>query len=336
MAGHPRSWTRRLFERTRLPTFGAGLALLLLLLGGFTTQELILGRFALARESIVIAEDMWIAIVHVVIAAYLVTACVYCEQTRDTTLEELRPLLDEAGAEGALARAAGERRILLGAGLVGILLAFLISIYLAPEANYDPKSFNPENIWHRVLGLVLGFWITRLLLFITIESGRVSQLAGSLREIDLLDLGELRVFARQGLTSALLVIGSVSVFALFLVDLRYVGMVALLLVVASTVGTLALLLPLRGVRERIRAAKQQELAWCRDRMRRARDGLASGDGEDNGKLDELVAWEARIASVNEWAIDASTFVRFALYLLIPLGSWAGGALVERLVDTVLG
>jgi hypothetical protein len=33
--------------------------------------------------------------------------------------------------------------------------------------------------------------------------------------------------------------------------------------------------------------------------------------------------------------DTPTLVRFALFLLIPLGSWLGGAVVERVVDLVL-
>jgi hypothetical protein len=36
-----------------------------------------------------------------------------------------------------------------------------------------------------------------------------------------------------------------------------------------------------------------------------------------------------------WRFDTPTLVRFALFLLIPLGSWLGGAVVERVVDLVL-
>ena len=52
-------------------------------------------------------------------------------------------------------------------------------------------------------------------------------------------------------------------------------------------------------------------------------------------LPALLAWEARIESVREWPFDTPTLVRFALFLLIPLGSWLGGAVVERVVDLVL-
>jgi hypothetical protein len=50
----------------------------------------------------------------------------------------------------------------------------------------------------------------------------------------------------------------------------------------------------------------------------------------------LLAYEARIEAVREWPIDTATLRRFGLFLLIPMASWIGGALVERLVDAALG
>ena len=53
-------------------------------------------------------------------------------------------------------------------------------------------------------------------------------------------------------------------------------------------------------------------------------------------LPALVAYEARLEAVREWPFDNSTLRRFALFLLIPLASWVGGALVERVVNAALG
>jgi hypothetical protein len=39
--------------------------------------------------------------------------------------------------------------------------------------------------------------------------------------------------------------------------------------------------------------------------------------------------------VPEWLLDTPMRARFFLYVAIPLGSWLGGALVERLLDTFL-
>ena len=53
------------------------------------------------------------------------------------------------------------------------------------------------------------------------------------------------------------------------------------------------------------------------------------------RLPPLLAYEARVTSVREWPFDTATLARFLVFLLVPLGSWLGGALVERLVDTLL-
>jgi hypothetical protein len=39
--------------------------------------------------------------------------------------------------------------------------------------------------------------------------------------------------------------------------------------------------------------------------------------------------------VREWPFDAPTLARFLLYVAIPLGSWIGGALAERLLGAAL-
>jgi hypothetical protein len=52
-------------------------------------------------------------------------------------------------------------------------------------------------------------------------------------------------------------------------------------------------------------------------------------------LADWIAYRGLIESVREWPVDAPTLRRFTLYLAIPLGSWLGGALVERMIDALL-
>jgi hypothetical protein len=47
-------------------------------------------------------------------------------------------------------------------------------------------------------------------------------------------------------------------------------------------------------------------------------------------------YSKEVSEVHAWPVAPGGFSRFALFLLIPLGSWGGGALVERLVDSALG
>jgi hypothetical protein len=60
--------------------------------------------------------------------------------------------------------------------------------------------------------------------------------------------------------------------------------------------------------------------------------------DSNGQtpLGELIVYRQFVDDLSEWPFDVSTVLRLLLYLLIPLVSWLGGALVERSVDTLLG
>jgi hypothetical protein len=201
--------------------------------------------------------------------------------------------------------------------------------------------------------MVMGFLSLRLGARLVLQSLELSRLADRVRGLDLLDLSPLAPFAQQGLVNALLILGFAAVYSLFLVDLRYLGMGLVVLVFTTSVATLGLLAPLAGARRRVREAKRGELAWCRARLREARrlleEGIRVPDPATPSRpdepvlrrrvrrahLDELVAWEARVAAVREWPLDPGVLRRFALYLLIPLASWSGAALVERWIDAAL-
>jgi hypothetical protein len=104
------------------------------------------------------------------------------------------------------------------------------------------------------------------------------------------------------------------------------GLAVLMLVLAVA----ALLIPTWGARQAVRRAKAEELDRVREQIRNARKA------RDDSRLPGLLAWEERIDSVSEWPIDAGSLRLTGLYVLIPVLSWVGGALVERVVDAVVG
>jgi hypothetical protein len=106
----------------------------------------------------------------------------------------------------------------------------------------------------------------------------------------------------------------------------------------AVVACATFLLPLRGLRRQIRARKAEELAKVREDIRTDQDLVAKRgpDSADAGaRLPGLLAYKHEIESVREWPFDAPTLTRFFLYVAIPLGSWVGGALVERLLGAAL-
>jgi hypothetical protein len=336
-----RPWTQRLCDDLSLSPAWLGVAIALGLAVAFVAGELALGRHHLLEtlpQGVDSLRDVRLAFVILLAAGWAPAAFLTVVRGTRRRVAALRPLFDPQDARaGALADGAGSygRTGLRVAGFLGFALALGLP-FLAEGAEfaYRPSSWSYEVAWHRVLTPFTGWWTGRFFFAVLAESRRLSQLAARLPEIDLFDLRSLTGFARQGLSSAFLNVGFVSILALSLFESGFGVMFAVLGVVNLAVSAAGLLLPLHGVHRRIRSAKLEELGWCADRLRRAREELGAR-GASDVRIADLLAYRSFVEGVREWPLDASTLARFGLYLLIPVGSWAGGALVERVIDALL-
>ena len=103
-------------------------------------------------------------------------------------------------------------------------------------------------------------------------------------------------------------------------------------------ATVAFVVPLVGVHHRILTVKRLELDRLRGEIRVERAGVTDRLPDENPaspRLANLIAYYQLIDQTREWPIDAANVLRFFMYLLIGLGSWLGGAVVERLLDRTL-
>ena len=104
-------------------------------------------------------------------------------------------------------------------------------------------------------------------------------------------------------------------------------------------ATAAFVIPLIGVHNNITLVKSLELDRLRDKIRVesavVMDDL-SNENPSSPSLANLIAYYQLIDRTREWPIDAANLLRFFMYLLIGLGSWLGGALVDRLLESSLG
>jgi hypothetical protein len=101
-------------------------------------------------------------------------------------------------------------------------------------------------------------------------------------------------------------------------------------------STRGLLDPVTEIHRRLRAEKRAELARVRERIRSARaSALEQAGAEGAARLPGLLAYESRIERVNEWPFDAPTLIRFGALVVLAVGSWLGGAVVERLLGVAL-
>ena len=99
-----------------------------------------------------------------------------------------------------------------------------------------------------------------------------------------------------------------------------------------------LVIPMRGVHERLRAAKRDELARVNAAIRGEAGALRGSPlaSRERLSLADLLAWRAFVEEVPEWPIDLSTLGRFAAYVGIPLLGWVGAALVQHVLESALG
>ncbi len=156
-------------------------------------------------------------------------------------------------------------------------------------------------------------------------------------DIDLLNLENIYAAGRSGLRGALVWSIILAVAGLLILPELGSGLWVVLPLFAINLGggLMFLLRPARRVRSLIRAVKREELARLEPLLRQARDDTLTGDASTQGRLTDLLAYKTQVESTPEWPFDSSTLLRFGLYLLIPVASMVGGALVERVVDMVL-
>jgi len=161
--------------------------------------------------------------------------------------------------------------------------------------------------------------------------------AGELEHVDLLGRDWLAPFAREGLFSALLWLVIPTVFTINLTDEPLLYVMAPLTLICVTMGTIALLLPSTGARRRLRATRSEEIARVHRAIRGDADALRAsviGGRRSEPSIADLLAYERFLQSISSWPFDQATWLRFALVLALPLGSWLGGAVVERLLSSL--
>ena len=270
---------------------------------------------------------------------YLPVALLYVQRGTERDLARLAPLLD-GPVERARRQVFAASPRALQAGLAAGLLMGAIDLWLG-WVQVSAVSSVQVVAWFLLRELICDLSVFWVLAWLVVVAIRISRLAPGPERIRLLATDELSAFAHHGVRLALftLLFWALWVPGIFFVSALLAGPSAAILAVGVAFSGVSLWLPTRGVRRSIRAAKQAELALVRRSIEEAR-GAALDAGRGNtdtsaARLPGLLAYEQRIAAVSESLIDARALGRIAIYLLIPLVSWIGGALVERVVDAAL-
>jgi len=340
---NPVPWVERVYTMLPMAPVWVGVGIASVLLAFFIWAAWAFGGLETVQAG---EAELWeyrevrIALVVALLAGYLPTARRYGALEARQNLDDLLPLIGAAFPDWDATR----RRFLTfegQGGRVASALGVLIAPVTALVLDRDPSLYlqrdywNPETGFAWLVGSLVG-WSLGIFVYETlVYARRFSDLAGQIGKIDLLDLSVLLPFARQGLRSALLWLVLISIVSLNAVDFVWFVAITLLALVGAAA---ALMLPVRGVHRCLRKAKQAELEKVNAAIRGDSGQLASsaiGARRDSPGLSDLLAYRGFVESVREWPFDSPTLLRFILYLAIPLGSWLGGAFVERILSAAL-
>ncbi len=337
----------RLYDRIPLTPLWAGAlvtATLLALLLAVTAATGDLATLLAREETWWSNRDARLTVLLCVLLAYLPLARRAIGRGAEVNLAALRDSL-EWGPDGfesalrTLPRASNRAR--LASGWLGVLAVPLTALLVDrdPGLYFRSGYWGVAQLWEFAFGAMLCWTAGTLFHAMSFEGRRLSALALAIPHIDLLDRSALAPFARQGLLSSLPGVVLLSFLALNLGDRGWLWATAVFGSVALAWTTAVVLLPMRGVHQRLKRAKQEELVRVNAAIRGDVTALSEANiarrAESVG-LADLIEYRRLVEAVPEWPLDPSLRARFLLYLALPLGSWLGGALVERLIDYALG
>lgn len=298
-----------------------------------------IGRSLFAGTNNSTPDELRVAISQILITTYCATAYAYLLMSARKTTLDLAPVAQTHPQWQTIVARVGRHRwwvlpIIGAASYLIIGVATTNATTAEPTNPWEWQGWSYAVFWHRATTVFFVWWLACLCYVTVVESLRLSRLSDHIEYVDLLELRPFQPLVRQGLINALLVIGTVSVLSLLAVESRYWLVLVGFWIMFIALAWVGMMLPLRGIRKKIRTAKKKELDWCNEELKLARDELRSGN-DKRRSLAELVAYKAVIDNIKNWPFDNPTVVRFSLYLLIPVGSWLGGTIVERGLDLFL-
>jgi hypothetical protein len=277
------------------------------------------------------------------IIGYMIWVVSYITEKFRDALLELRPHLEmeDGEFEQQLARlGAGSTRSFVIPALLGLCAGLAHLVFMTGSWSDVIRAIVE---WPRAL---IGFTGTTLVWIVmtTAISELIkytlifSQLGGRSVRIDLLHTRPLLVFSRVAVISTLAVIGAQALFPLMYLDLS-MNAASMVPGLIGTVLPMVLMFaaPVLPLHQRMQTDKSQALAALDERVVRIRDAAPAGEvsREILEELNPLLLYRREISRAPVWPFDAGSFTRLFLYLVIVPMTWAGAALIERLMENLI-
>jgi hypothetical protein len=327
----------RLYQSARVPAIWVGLGLGVAYLALWLAWGALLAALGRTPPWAPGWPELRWELVNASLMVYLLTANAYAVQHAERDLRALRPQIagPEADFTALVERATHAPRPLLRvAGVLGAVLGFLL-VSFDPGVwggRAPPGPSDPVFLWVLFRNVLMSWcgWRTGATELVLT---RGFALAARRVAIDVLDARPLAAFARKSQRSVVVWVGFSMILSLFWLGEAAGRANIFILVMILSFLAVVFLAPLFILHGRLAAAKHAELERVNGHIRSAaRRGQDPGSGP---RLADWIAYRRLLEDAPEWPINAPALARSTLFVAIGMGSWLGGALVERLLGLLL-
>lgn len=295
-----------------------------------------MGRYEFAAATLLQQRDARIGTIICLYVGFLPAAQVLLLRATRNNLRALEPVLGR-GVEALALRSPRFWTVTLP----GVLAMPIVAL----AVDRDPGLYFTRDY----LSLPSHWFTWPVGIFVTINTALLAHLSNgcaravaarvdALGPVDLLDLSPLAPFTRHTLQTALLWLVMLSIFSVNATDAGFrIALAAVAVFAVAQIAVCALAIH-RALQRRLVDRKRAETGLVHRALRGDTDAAAALEiGARGAELSvaDLLAYRSFVEGVRVSAFDTSAWLRAALYVAIPLGSWLGGALVERLLDASL-
>ena len=273
------------------------------------------------------------------IIAYIIPVFSFITARADEALLELAPQLPKGSGAVEVTRSrlhTVSLRALLLQLLGGVLGGLMhMSFVRGSVSGMIDEIIHRPGALASTLGALLVWVVMTTVISMLVQQAIAFAKLGSQVRLSLLNTHTVPAFGRVAIYSSLAVLGALALFPLMGLDDGLVMSESLPGVVATMVPLFVIfIIPVWPVHRRLAELKVQELAAIATRVDACR---GSGDSANlsSEKLSELVpllTYRREISLVSSWPFDLGSVTRLLLYLVIVPLTWAGAALIEKLVD----
>ncbi|MEM9388182.1 MAG: hypothetical protein AAGA68_24235 [Pseudomonadota bacterium] len=280
------------------------------------------------------------------VAAFFVAGVAYVVPVFHYITERTREALDSLAHRLAAQTLAHARHSLthkppmwgLRSILAGICLWLVQSRLLAGSWSYMLESVSRGYV-----AIVMDFGPLPVWLVMTAATRALAENAMSFRRIaqevraDVFSPPTFAPVGAMAVTSTLFILGALAVLPIMWLGgpiSWWTTLPALLMFLPMI--PLLLLLPIWPLHRRLVQQRQRALAEAQEAIDQARQGALDDPAGPNAELANALALRREVVRLPVWPLDIGAVTRFLAYAVIVPLTWAGAALIEMLVNTIVG